>query len=127
MVKPLLSIMKKKIYLKGLRFYGYHGVYAEEALTGHWFELNLVVGMPKESGGSSDDLANTLDYELLYNICHQVMGVRTSLLETLGQRIIAEIRRAAPQSGKIKLNIAKLNPPFSGQCESVAIAFKSKN
>lgn len=118
--------MKKKIQLKGMRFYGYHGVYPEEALTGHWFVLDLTVAMPKEAGVASDDLTNTLDYELLYNICHRVMGERASLLETLGERIIAEIRTSAPQSGKIKLHIAKLNPPFSGQCSSVSIAFVSK-
>jgi 7,8-dihydroneopterin aldolase/epimerase/oxygenase len=126
MVMARFRIMKKKIYLKGLRFFGYHGVYPEEALTGHWFELDLTVAMPKDAGMDSDDLAHTLDYELLYNICHRVMGERTSLLETLGQRIIAEIRRSAPQSGKIKLHIAKMNPLFSGQCRSVAIGFESK-
>lgn len=107
--------------LEGMRFHAAHGVHTEEELTGHWFVVDVYVELPNGQQDIKDQLARTLDYEILYGICASVMAVRVHLLETLAEKILTGIRTIAEDCGKISVTVAKEHPPFGGYCQRVAI------
>lgn len=103
-----------------MRFYARHGVHPEEALTGHWFEVDLDLCLPERADNLPDTLDSTLDYELLHRICLDVMSQRIQLLETLASHIYNKVREAFPQSGPLRVRVGKDNPPFPGFCRQVS-------
>ncbi len=111
--------------LEGLRLFAFHGVYPEEALTGHWFRLDLQVETPVQSDPESDDLATTLNYGDLHEICRTEMAIRADLLETVCSRIIRQIRMFHPTSGSIRIRMTKEHPAFTGGCSGVFVEFLS--
>jgi dihydroneopterin aldolase len=112
--------MQRIITLTGMRFHGKHGVHAEEALTGQWFEIDLDVclrDMPVDTG---DMLSSTLDYEGLYRMCQEVMDNRAQLLETLAARLHDRLRDTYPECGSVRIRVSKMHPPFPGNCRQVS-------
>ena len=114
------------ILLEGMRFHARHGVYAEESSTGHWFTVDVRIAYPTMKAGASDQLADTLDYQRVYQICAEVMQTPSRLLEHLAWAIITEIGKLAPDTGLITVKVAKENPPFGGPCDRVAIEISGK-
>ena len=49
-----------EIFLKGMRFYAYHGVNPEEQALGQRFTVDVVLAVDLRRAGQSDELANTL-------------------------------------------------------------------
>lgn len=112
--------------LDGLRIYGFHGVYPEEALTGHWFRLDLQVEVTKRTDPESDDLSKTLNYGDLQDICRLQMAIRADLLETVCARIIQQIRMKHPTAGEVRIRLTKEHPAFTGGCSAVFVEFFSR-
>lgn len=115
------NLTRHFVGIQGLRVFGYHGVHPEEALTGHWFVIDLKVGIPPVSDG--DDLTKTLNYASLHEICLEVMAIRADLLETVASRIIGRIRHQHPMAGEIHIRVTKENPAFRGGCSAVFVEF----
>ena len=53
------------ILVRGLRLWAHVGVLDVERELGQWFEVDLRLGLDATSAGSSDALAETLDYSLV--------------------------------------------------------------
>ena len=77
-----------RIHLKGMVFYGHHGVAPEERALGQRFEVDLEVEADLESAGLSDDPELTVDYAELFALTKEVVeGEPLQLLESVAQRI----------------------------------------
>jgi len=77
-----------RIILKDLGFYGYHGVFAEEAKLGQRFFIDLEMGLDLSAPAESDDLDTGISYAALYEVVKDTFeGKRTKLIEALAQRI----------------------------------------
>lgn len=113
-----------EIYLEGLEFYAHHGWYSEEQSLGNRFQVDLKIGADVDKAGASDQIQLTVDYVAVYKLVSEVMNVKFKLLETLGQRIISEIRTHFPQVNRVEVTISKFNPPISGLCKRVAVTSK---
>ena len=111
--------------LNNLRIYAFHGVYPEEAMTGHWFRIDLQVDVAVRANPESDDLSSTLNYGDLQEICRTEMAIRADLLETVCSRIITQIRQRHPISGEVKIRLTKEHPAFIGGCSAVFVEFLS--
>ncbi len=111
---------KMKIALEGMKFYGHHGFYEEEAVLGNEFVIDVVVETDFSKASNSDDLTQTLNYEDIYATCSEVMTQRAKLLEKVGERIIQSLKSKYNEIQTITVRIRKLNPPFGGD---VACAF----
>lgn len=118
-------ITKHMVGLDGLRIHAFHGVYPEEALTGHWFRIDLQVEVTNRTGIGSDDLATTLNYGDLHEICRTEMAVRADLLETVCKKIIRTIRQRHPATGEVRIRLTKEHPAFIGGCSAVFVEFLS--
>ena len=99
------------IKLNDLRFYGYHGVYEEENITGGDFDVNVVVHFePVKIPVRHMD--ETIDYTRLYDLVKRRMNKPTRLIETLAMEIAQEILDTFSIADNIEVTVIKLNPPI---------------
>ncbi|CAN5248005.1 dihydroneopterin aldolase [soil metagenome] len=104
------------ISLHGAEFFAYHGFYPEEQKLGAKFIVDIEVGF-SPGDLSSDKLANTVDYEKLYNLVSVEMKQTRKLIETVAHAIANKIKSDFPVAEQIKVSLKKLNPPLSGKVE----------
>ena len=80
------------ILIKDLKFYGFHGVYPEEQVVGTTFRVDAQIDIdPDMSGFASDQLEDTLNYEL---IVEKLLHIGTSNKFRLIERLADEMARA---------------------------------
>lgn len=99
--------------LLDLRFFAYHGWYAEETKQGQTFLVNAWISYP-EPTSSLTELSATIDYTEIHSILDAQMNRPRKLLEELAQSIIGEIYARFPQVSQVKLQIEKTAPPVPG-------------
>lgn len=81
-----------QILLKGMEFYGYHGVHAAEKERGQRFIVDLTMERDVRPAAASDDLADTVNYAAVYDAVRQIAeGPSLNLLETLAETIAARL------------------------------------
>lgn len=77
-----------KVYVEGMEFYGYHGVFKEENKLGQRFKVDLTAELDLSKAGQTDDLEQTINYAELYHVCKDIVeGEPVKLVETLAERI----------------------------------------
>ena len=113
--------MITRIALEGLEFHAFHGVYPHERESGNYFEVDISVDAETEDASSSDSLETTVNYEDLFRIVKQVMDSPSKLLETVGEKTIAQIFAELPAVQRVELRISKLNPPIGGKCKKATV------
>jgi dihydroneopterin aldolase len=82
------------ILLQGIRLEGQHGASDEERSMPQMFEVDLVVEAALATAAGSDDLADTVDYGPLVEICRTIVETGSyRLLEriagTIAERVLA--------------------------------------
>lgn len=113
------------IELKQLRFFAYHGVYAEERKTGNEFEVNLSVSY--EPGNAViDDLRETVNYVTLYELLKTEMQNPRDLLETFLMEVATHIHTSFSQIKSIEITITKLHPPIVQFTGTVGVKYAAE-
>jgi 7,8-dihydroneopterin aldolase/epimerase/oxygenase len=108
------------IELKGIRFFAYHGLYAEERKTGNEFEVNLLVThMPPDA--TITHLSETVNYVRLYELLKTEMQKPRELLETFLMEFTEVIHISFPRIRKVEILITKLQPPILGFTGKVGV------
>ncbi|MTH55227.1 dihydroneopterin aldolase [Bacillus mangrovi] len=111
-----------KIYLSGMQFYGYHGVFAEENKLGQRFRADLTVERDLRKAGETDQLEHTVNYGELYKICREVIeGEPKKLIESLAETIAADILKGFPEVHSVTVKLIKPDPPIPGHYEYAAV------
>ncbi|MCF6302957.1 MAG: dihydroneopterin aldolase [Devosiaceae bacterium] len=101
------------IILKGLAFYGYHGVTPEEGKVGCRFSLDVTCGLDLRAAAASDDVEETISYELIFNVVRDSFSEKTfKLLETLAQHIVDRLFNAYGDIDWIQIRVAKPEAPI---------------
>ncbi len=103
-----------KIGVIGAEFYAFHGFYSEENQMGHTFIVNAVVSY-RHYKMDSDELALTVNYENIYNICREEMSNTQKLLETVIFNIGHRIKTLSPNIKKTKVSIRKMGVQLGGK------------
>ena len=82
------------IVLKSMPFRGKHGVYDQERNLEQELRVSIKVEIPLSRAATTDDLADTLDYDHLRgSISEIVAGESCFLIETLAERIAESVLR----------------------------------
>ena len=103
-----------RIILKGMRFYGYHGVNPEEKALGQSYVVDLAADVDLARPGASDRLEDTVSYTLMYRIAKSVIeGDSRNLLEALAQDIANRLLDELPLAG-VQVRVKKPAPPVKG-------------
>lgn len=102
------------IALKGMRFHSFHGYYVEEQSVGNNYEIDVTINTDLNLTELDDDLARTINYEKIYEVCQTEMDKPRRLIETVAQSILDSIRNQIGSEGTCKVRIRKLNPLLGG-------------
>jgi dihydroneopterin aldolase/2-amino-4-hydroxy-6-hydroxymethyldihydropteridine diphosphokinase len=110
-----------RILVSGLREMGIHGVLAEEQERPQPFRVDLELLVDLAPAGSSDALADTVDYGSLVEAVRAIVASEHhQLLERLAARI-AEVCRADPRVQGVVVEVRKLVPPVPGDIDDVGV------
>ncbi len=112
------------IALESMRFFAYHGFYHEERILGNHFMLDVLVQLPEPEHPSQ--LAESVNYEGLYDISKQVMAVPQVLLEQVVHDISASIKEVFPVISYSKVTLRKQAPPFGGDLAWSCVALEKQ-
>lgn len=115
-----------KISLEGLEFHAFHGVYPHERESGNWFEVDLSVETDIAEGTIRDDLAKTVNYEVLYQLVKEEMEKPSKLLETVAEKIVERLLLEITEVLQVEVKISKINPPIGGKCKKASVSLFRK-
>ena len=81
-----------RVYLKNYVVVAKHGYYKEEHSKSQRFVVSVVVSCDMKQAGTSDKLAETLNYELIRKVVHEIlMKSPHDLIESLAEEIASAI------------------------------------
>ncbi|MBZ8176474.1 dihydroneopterin aldolase [Corynebacterium sp. 3HC-13] len=114
--------MADRIELKGLKCYGYHGVFLEEKRCGQEFIVDATCWADLSQAAASDDLQDTINYaelaELIYDI---VSGPPCDLIETVAATIAEHAMQRFPHLHAIEIAVHKPHAPIPREFQDVAV------
>ncbi|MDB5585844.1 MAG: folB [Devosia sp.] len=111
-----------RIILKDLGFYGYHGVFAEEAKLGQRFFIDLELGADLSAAAESDRLSSGISYADIYDVVKQSFeDRRMKLLEAVANNIIEALFQSFLGINWVILRIRKPEAPIAMVRGEVAI------
>ncbi|MED4204802.1 dihydroneopterin aldolase [Neobacillus mesonae] len=111
-----------KIYVNGMEFYGYHGVFPEEKVLGQRFKMDLAVAVDLKKAGETDELEYSVNYAELYQICKEIVeGTPYKLVESVAEKIAAAVLANLPLVQQVEVKLIKPDPPIPGHYKSVAV------
>ena len=113
-----------QIALEGIEFNVQHGLYELEKNTVGLYCVDIYIFLKNKSLSNSDKIADTVDYEKVYQICAQRMNKPVNLLETLAINIASDIKQKLLKKGKVKVRISKMNPPFPHVVQRSYVEYK---
>ncbi|MEW6065560.1 MAG: dihydroneopterin aldolase [Bacillota bacterium] len=114
--------MKDKIILKGMTFYGYHGVLPEEQRLGQLFEVDLELLTDLKPAGDSDDLKRSVSYADVFETVEQVVtGPPRRLLEAVAESISRRVLQQYPPVQEVKVVVKKPGAPIRGKFRYMAV------
>ena len=114
------------IFLRGISAKAPVGVTEMERREKSHLSFDIGVKSPTKKAGESDELGDSIDYSILYNIVMDSIKEPCKLLETVAWRIRHRTFEALPQVNKIKLIVRKINPPIGKDVHSAEIQLKFK-
>lgn len=111
---------KDKIIIKGLVFYGHHGVSEKERELGQKFFVDLEMKLDLKRAGESDDVGDTVDYKEVYRVIREhEKGKSFYLLEALAE----DVARVVLERFNVKevvVRVRKPHVPIEGLVDYVA-------
>ena len=113
-----------EIRLEGMSFYAHHGYYTHERTRGNDYIVDVCVEMDIVRAALDDDLHETVNYEIIYRICSDIMEQPCKLIETVAFRIAHEIRNSFPTLQNIVVVIQKMKPELGGPVRSAQVVYK---
>ncbi|MBP2650195.1 MAG: dihydroneopterin aldolase [Firmicutes bacterium] len=112
--------MSDKILLQNMMFYGYHGVYEYEREQGQRFYVDVELSLDFGRAATSDDLADTLNYVLVYQQIKDIMETRRfRLLEALAEHIANTLLTG--RVNQVTVRVRKPQVPLPGQLDYIQI------
>ncbi|MEJ5169799.1 MAG: dihydroneopterin aldolase [Fimbriimonadales bacterium] len=110
-----------QVRVRGLEFFGRHGVAECERATGHRFRADLEAEVD-DAVLERDELEGTVDYAELARLVLRVSEERECLtLEALVGRIGRSALERFPEVRSLRVRVAKIHPPFEAIVESTEV------
>lgn len=114
------------IHLRGLRFWGFHGVYDWERRAGQrfWVDLSLAVDMERHRNREADDVGNTVDYGAVYGRVRELVEDRdtaSQLIEQVGMRIVDDVLETFPMVQGVRVVVKKPDVQLGGPLDHAAV------
>jgi 7,8-dihydroneopterin aldolase/epimerase/oxygenase len=116
--------MLDRISIAGLRARGFHGVLAEERVTGQDFVVDAQLWLDVAPAAASDDLTLTADYGAIASrLADIVTGPPVALIETLAERLAAACL-ANPVVAEAEITVHKPQAPVSANVTDISVTIR---
>lgn len=107
--------------LKALQFFGRHGTEDWEKINGRRFSVDLELMADFSSAAQSDQLADALDYRVVYARAKHVVETEShNLIERIAWRLMSELFRTFPIAA-VRVRVTKPEAPIGGLNQAVEI------
>lgn len=114
--------MSDLITIKGIKGFGYHGVFDFERRDGQDFYVDIEVKLSLQEASKSDNLEDSIDYGLLTTIAREeIEGEPVNLIERLAGKIADRIVMQFPQSISVSVTVHKPSAPVSEDFADIAV------
>lgn len=114
--------MTDTIVLKGMAFEGRHGVGEEERALPQLIEVDVTLEVDLLPAGTSDDLAQTVNYSEVFQICRaQVEQHSYRLLEAIAENIATDVLAAHAKVQRTTVEVRKPGVPIDGDLEYAGV------
>lgn len=114
-----------QILLENMEFFAYHGCLKEERIVGNKFLVTVIIDADLSKPAESDNVADTVNYQKVYELVKAQMQQKSHLLENIAKRIIDAVYKTNGGIDKVTVKVSKLHPPFGGggKTEKVSVVF----
>jgi 7,8-dihydroneopterin aldolase/epimerase/oxygenase len=109
------------IELENMEFFAFHGCFREEQVVGNSFMVNVRLEGNYSIPSDSDNIADAVNYQIIFNLVKEQMATTSHLLEHVAKRILDAIYETYPDLEKASVKISKVNPPLGGQTKQVSV------
>ncbi len=110
-----------RIVMKGMSFYGRHGVLPQERELGQTFEVDLEMFLDLDPAGASDDPGLTVSYADVFDLVEEVVTGRPfNLIEAVARRIACLVLERFSPVEKVAVTVKKPSAPVKGRFEYMA-------
>ena len=109
------------IELKKIICHAYHGVMEHERIVGNRYSIDLKIFLDLSKSIESDNLNDTINYAGIFSLIKEEMAIPSNLIEHVAGRIIKKILHTYPDISKVKIRLAKINPPVEGEIREAAV------
>ncbi|MFD2115441.1 dihydroneopterin aldolase [Paenibacillus yanchengensis] len=111
-----------KMYLQGMKFYGYHGVFAEENKLGQQFIVDVILNLDLHTAAETDDLNTTINYAETYDYIQRIAeGEPVKLIEALAGKIASQLLDVYTMVHEVTVKVTKPSPPFKVFFDGVTV------
>jgi len=117
--------MADLIEIKGIKSFGYHGVFESENIAGQDFYVDVVLELDLTRASVSDDVNDTVNYAQITDlVVEEIIGERVALIEKLASRIIDRIKSSYPQIMAVSVTVHKPQAPVNAQVSDISVTIK---
>jgi 7,8-dihydroneopterin aldolase/epimerase/oxygenase len=110
-----------RIELKGIEVVARHGVLEHEKQEPQVFRIDLTLYLDLSSAGTSDDLADTVDYGKLAQVAHDLVQSEShDLIESVAQQIATAVLDE-PLVDRVRVTVHKPEAPIPLTFSDVAV------
>jgi dihydroneopterin aldolase len=114
--------MSDTIFLRAMEFAGHHGVSDEERAEPQLIELDVAYDLDLRAAGTSDDLAQTVSYADVFEICRaQVEDHSYHLLEAIAEAIARAVLAHDARIERVTIEVRKPGVPLDGVLEHAGV------
>lgn len=111
-----------QIILRGLPFFGHHGVMPEETVTGQRFVVNVCLYVDLREAGRTDEVSATVDYAKVYALVKEVVeGRPRRLIETVAESIAQRLLASFGRLTRVDVEVEKPGAPIPGVFDHVSV------
>lgn len=117
--------MSDLISIKGIKGFGYHGVFDFERRDGQDFFVDIELSADLQSASKSDDLQDSIDYGQLTAIAHEeIEGEPVNLIERLAGKIADRILKEFPQATSLVITVHKPLAPVKEEVTDISVTIR---
>ena len=109
------------ISVNDIHLFAYHGCLPEEATIGGNYIVDLKIFTDYSNASINDDLSETVDYCMVYEIVKREMAIRSKLIEHAARRIAEALKKEINRIDKVEVVLTKIAPPVNGAVGSVSV------
>ena len=106
---------RDKIVLKGMVFYGFHGLNDAEQELGQRFVVDIELHVDTKAAGLSDDLNDAVDYTPIYRTVKEIMeGPSIRLLEAVAETVARQVLEGFDRVDAVAVSVKKPEVAMKG-------------